>query len=108
MNQEPIAVIGIDDEGSIFIVPGREQFPFIYREGMDVHWNALTAGLCAPPLPRSKLWSAPRWFQQIIAAARKQGCELAITPTTKWVNISDDVRQEILATHIKQPLPHSW
>jgi hypothetical protein len=46
--------------------------------------------------PKPRDWSYARWYQQILAAAREQGCELRPTASTKWVNIDPGVKAELL------------
>ena len=94
MKQDLIAAIAIDEAGRLHVVPSRCTFPLIYREGMEVHWDADRHSLHSPP-PRQ--WSYPRWFQQIRAAARAQGCELHVGTETRWRNVAPGLQVEILA-----------
>jgi hypothetical protein len=95
MNRVPITEVGIDTQGRLYVAQHSQQFPFIYREAMEIQWEVQTQHLCAPAFPRAELWPSIRWFQQIVTAAKAQDCELFITSDTRWVNIPDTVRKEI-------------
>ena len=95
MDQDGVASIAIDSQGRLCIVPVSATFPYIYREAMEVGWDANGKFLYSP-VPRQ--WSYGRWFQQIIASTKEQGCELVLSGTTTWENIPDAVRQEIMAS----------
>lgn len=94
MDRDAIAEIGIDAQGRLYVSPLTKTFPYIYREAMEVYWDATGRYLHAPPPPRAQrgvIW----WFRQILAAAKEQGCELQIEPETKWKNISHELKEEI-------------
>lgn len=91
MRQDTIARIEIDPSGRLHVSPLAERFPYIYREAMEVHWDARQSSLYSPP-PRK--WSYTRWFRQIEAAARRQGCELRLVDGTEWKNVGEEVRSE--------------
>ena len=93
MERDTIAEIAIDDAGQLHVVPSSRAFPHVYREGMDVHWNAERRSLHSPT-PRE--WSYPRWFAQLLAAARAQGCDLQVNPDTRWVNVAPALKAELL------------
>jgi hypothetical protein len=92
MRQDTIAKIEIDADGKLHIVPATSSFPYIYREAMEVHWDAGRRSLYSPK-PRD--WSYCRWLQQIIAAAREQGVSLNLSPTTEWLNIDPAAKAEL-------------
>jgi len=92
MRQDTIARIEIDASGRLHVSPSAEKFPHIYREAMEVHWDAQQSSLYSPP-PRE--WSFPRWFRQIKAAARRQGCELRLVDGTEWKNVGENVRRAL-------------
>jgi len=93
MQRDAIADIEIDATGQLHVVPASSTFPYIYREAMEVHWNPERSSLYSP-VPRE--WSYARWFEQIIAAAREQGCLLHLTASTSWRNIPESVKAEFL------------
>jgi hypothetical protein len=95
MEHDAIAEVGIDDQQRLYVLPGKQSFPYIYREAMEVHWDQERGYLYAPAPPRSELKPEAWWFQQILAAAHAQGCELRLTASTRWHNVSDVVRQQI-------------
>ncbi len=95
MDRDAIAVVGIDEQGRLYVMPLTVTFPYVYREAMEVHWDDDGHYLYAPPPPRSQLAPAVWWFRQIIAAARAQDCELHMAPETRWHNIPYQLMEEI-------------
>jgi hypothetical protein len=93
MERDTIAELEIDTVGKLHVVPPTHAFPYIYREAMEVHWDTVRRSLYSPT-PRA--WSYSRWFQQIITAAREQGCELQLAASTKWLNIDPGLKSELL------------
>jgi len=93
MDRDEIAEIVIDAAGQLHVVPASHAFPYIYREAMEVHWDPERHSLYSPP-PRE--WSYSRWFQQILVAAREQGCELYPNAGTIWRNVAESTRAEFL------------
>ena len=92
MATDDIAEIGIDDEQRLFVRPATATFPHIYREALDVHWDAARRHLHSP-MPRE--WTHLQWFQHIIGAAAIHSHDLRITPATLWTNIPAGLRDEI-------------
>lgn len=92
--QDFISEIGIDGNGRLYVTPSTIQFPFIYREAMQVQWNAKSNRLYSPA-PHQ--WSYLQWFEQIIRAASEQGCQLLITNDTTWKNIPTDLQRQFCA-----------
>ena len=99
MSRDSISEVGIDTLGRLYVSPNTAKFPFIYREGLEVHWEDETRHLFTPAPPRSELWPVSRWFQQITLAAKAQDCELFLSTSTRWVNIPDNIRHEIQSNH---------
>jgi hypothetical protein len=93
MERDTIAELEIDTVGKLHVVPSTHAFPYIYREAMEVHWDTVRRSLYSPT-PRE--WSYSRWFQQILTAAKGQGCELRLASSTKWLNIDPGVKAEFL------------
>ena len=93
MERDTIAEVEIDTTGKLHVVPSTHAFPYIYREAMEVHWDSARHSLYSPT-PRE--WSYSHWFQQILDAAREQGCELQLASSTKWLNIDEGVKSELL------------
>ncbi|MGY1426495.1 hypothetical protein [Lysobacter sp. A289] len=93
MEIDQVATVEIDQEGRLHIVPATQEFPYVYREAMEVSWDPARRTLNSP-VPRE--WSYGRWFRQILAASSAQGVQLAIGPGTQWVNVPDSVRVEVL------------
>jgi hypothetical protein len=94
MKRDRITSIGIDDHKRLWIRPAEHQFPYIYREAMEVDWDAKEKRLVTPHRPE---WSYARWFDQIVLAAREQGTELYIDAATTWQDVDVELRQLILA-----------
>jgi hypothetical protein len=92
MRTDSIEAIGIDEGGSLWVKPAAATFPFIYRESMDVHWDADRLRLYSPK-PRE--WSYVVWFRQIRNAAREQGVELELGQNTSWSGIDPELQQAI-------------
>ena len=86
MNADPIAEVAIDDEGRLCIVPSTNTYPMIYREAVEVHWDATGRFLFAPK-PRE--WSYLDWFKHIVDVAGG----LVLSRDTRWTNVPDDLRK---------------
>ena len=89
MQPDFIESLGISEDGSLWLKPAKAKFPFIYLEAMEVHWDEQRSRLYSPE-PRE--WSYPDWAKQILAAARGQGVELVLGPSTDWTNIDPKLR----------------
>lgn len=94
MEADEIKEVRIDSSNRLFVLPKSKTFPYIYREAMEVSWDCKSRALHSP-VPRK--WSHVMWFQQILDAAREQGCELVLTVNTHWLNVPISVKDEILA-----------
>lgn len=104
MELDTIAALEIDPAGKLHVVPSTHAFRYVYREAMEVHWDVARRSLYSP-MPRE--WSYSRWFGQILAAARAQGCELQLTASTKWLNIDTSVKAELLQVVDHGAMPSS-
>jgi hypothetical protein len=95
MDRDLIARVEIDGEGRLHVVPTNQEFPLIYRAGMEVSWDQNLRSLHSPK-PRD--WSYTRWFGQILAAAAQEyGYELYVTHDTTWVNIDLGTKAQLLS-----------
>lgn len=74
MQKDTIEAVGIDEGGSLWVKPAVATFPLIYREAVEVHWNAERQRLYGP---KPSEWTYVAWFRQIRNAAREQGVELS-------------------------------
>jgi hypothetical protein len=90
MRTDLIEAVGIDESGSLWLKPATATFPYIYREAMEVHWDVERKRLYSPK-PRE--WPYPVWFRQIRDAAREQGVDLQLDPTTAWTGIAPELQQ---------------
>jgi hypothetical protein len=93
MKTDRIAEVGIDQVGSLFLRPNEQSFPFIYRAGKEVGWNAEKQRLFSPK-PRE--WSYVDWFQHIRAVvADEYRVQLNIDSETVWSGVAEALRVEI-------------
>src|SRR4051812_29135295 len=92
MRTDWIEEVGIDQDGGLWVRPATASFPYIYREAMEVRWDAERRRLYSPK-PRE--WSYVAWFTQIICGAHYQGVDLEIGQTTRWSDIAPDLQQAI-------------
>jgi len=93
MKQDTIAFVEVDSAGKLHVTPSTESFPYIYREAMEVNWDAKRRSLHSPK-PRE--WTYIRWFEQILAAAAAQGCDLRLAGSTRWLNVDPAIKTELL------------
>ncbi len=89
-----IIEIGIDDQERLFIRPERQTFEYIYRAAAEVGWDNKAKFLFSPK-PRE--WNYFMWYRHIIVIAKDEyGCRLHWTDKTKWTNISDELKRQII------------
>ena len=93
MKSAAISRVEINARGQLHIVPVGCEFPYIYREAMEVNWATATRSLFSP-VPRE--WSYVDWYRQILSAARKQGVQLTPDAATEWAGIDPDLRAQML------------
>ena len=93
MERVTISQVEIDGDGQLHVVPADRSFAYIYREGMEVQWDAARTSLHSPK-PRE--WSYARWFKQILAAARAQDCQLELSSNTRWLNIDAGLKEQFI------------
>lgn len=93
MTHDEIAEVEIDGIGQLRVKPVHATFPYIYREGMEVHWDP-TCKVLYSPKPRE--WTYLRWFEPILVAAAQQDCQLQLSAGTRWLNVDRTIRNEIL------------
>ena len=94
MSLDVIKEVEIDASGRLLVKPGSERFPYIYREAMEVGWDA-EGNFLFSPKPRE--WSYLHWFAQILEAARTQGCELRVSDETRWSNVAPELAEQMSA-----------
>ena len=92
MRTDTIEAVGIDKGGSLWVKPATAALPHIYREAMEVNWDAERRCLYSPK-PRE--WSYTAWFCQIICAAHYQGVNLELAQTTSWSGTTPELQQAI-------------
>lgn len=94
MTTDKILEIGIDEKERLYIRPENERFTMIYRSAAEVHWDSDGEFLYSPK-PRE--WSYFDWFRQIVDVVQSEyGCKLLLTDQTLWINIPDQLREQIV------------
>jgi hypothetical protein len=88
-----IEQICIEYSGSLSVTPKDAEFPYVYREAMDIQWDSDRKCLFSP-IPRE--WTYLDWFKQIRAAAVSQGVTLVATENTRWSNIKAELMEKFL------------
>ena len=83
---DSIAKVMIDEQERLLIFPTSHSYPMIYREAVEVHWDANGKYLYSPK-PRD--WTHLDWFKHIVATAG----DLRLSSSTKWQNIPEDLRK---------------
>ena len=94
MRTDAILEVGLHPNGVLYITPATARFPHAYREAMEVDWDASRHRLFGGRAHMAK----PRfWFRQILCLAREQGVQLELTAATRWREIDDALKAEMLA-----------
>ena len=94
MKVDNISAVGINEAGQLFVKPEQAQFNMIWRSATEVHWNE-KEGYLFSPKPRE--WSYFDWYTQIVSAVLDEyGCKLILVFHTVWLNIPDDLKQQII------------
>ena len=97
MRKDNIKKIAVDDAERLCITPEKENFEFVYRSALKVHWDEKNLFLYSPK-PRE--WTYFDWYKQILSASIDCGCELYITQDTIWINIPENLKKDILKFRI--------
>jgi len=93
MKEDFITIIEIDSSDRLHIKPEIEKFTMIYRTATEVHWDSKRLTLYSPK-PRD--WSYLDWYLHIIKIAKTEcSINLILTDKTEWINISEDLKNEI-------------
>lgn len=93
MTTDNIIEIGIDNKERIYIKPETKNFEFIWRDASEIGWDDMKEVLYSP---KPKEWTYFDWYRQIILAAKGEyGCQLVLTEKTQWINIPDELKQQI-------------
>ncbi|MEZ5003963.1 MAG: hypothetical protein R2730_13120 [Chitinophagales bacterium] len=94
MTKDKILEVVIDDNNRLIVKPEKERFTFIYRTASEVHWDDNGHYLYSPK-PRE--WTYVNWFRHIMGVIEMEcNCKLFLTKETKWTNISESIKQEII------------
>ncbi|HCV06048.1 MAG: hypothetical protein CL586_09885 [Alteromonadaceae bacterium] len=93
---EDIVEIGIDNKEQLYVKPAKSSFPMIYREAVGVDWDQARKALFGQP---NREWGYSKWFTHICTVVNQAGCQLQLTETTKWVNVSSELRTSIIQSH---------
>jgi len=65
---------------------------------MNVHWDKDFNFLYSPKPPEWSNWTYLDCFKNILAATLEQSTVLNITGNTRWVNVGEELKKQILAT----------
>ncbi len=94
MKTDHILEVFIDKETRLCLRVEKEGFPYIYREAAGVNWNQEGRYLYStPPLD----WTYLDWYRHIYDLAYQYGCKLILSSNTKWTNIPNELKEDILA-----------
>ena len=93
MRKDNILSVEIDELGRLLIKPETERFTQIYRTSSEVHWDQKK---CVLYSPKPREWNYFDWYKHILKIADEQcSCKLYLTSNTEWINIPDDLRDQI-------------
>jgi hypothetical protein len=93
-DKDNIVEIGVDYNLGIYIKPEKATFSLIYRSASGVHWDDRKNILCTT---NQSGWTHLQWYKQIIGVVRDEyNYELLLTDKTIWINISNDLKKEII------------
>ena len=93
MTTDNIIEVGIDNKERIYIKPETNDFEFIWRDASEVSWDDKNKVLYSP---KPKEWTYFDWYRQIILATKGEyGCQLVLTDKTQWINIPDELKEQI-------------
>ncbi len=73
---------------------GDPSYQYIYREAAEVNWDDNLKAFKSPP-PRQ--WSHSDWFHHIVKVAKNCSIDLSLNNETIWVNIPNNVKEQIVA-----------
>lgn len=91
---DSIIKIKINDDGQLHIKPEKNRFTLIWGSATEVHWDENDSYLYSPK-PRE--WTYLDWYKHIITVINSEcSCKLIITEQTKWINIPDSLKTQIL------------
>ncbi len=94
MKFDYITEIGIDEMERLYIKPHKEHFSLVWRIATEVHWD--DKGLFLYSL-KPKEWSYLTWYKHIVGVAETGvNCKLLLTPETKWINIPEELKNQIV------------
>lgn len=94
MQSDNIVEVGIDPKERLYIKPEKKDFPYIYRAAAEVNWDAKEKFLYSPK-PRE--WRYIDWYKHILIVTKEEyGCELFLNGKTKWTNIPETLKEQII------------
>lgn len=93
MDRDTIIKIEIDELGRLHIQPRSKRFTMVYRSATEVHWDIERHTLYSP---KPSECSYLDWYNHIIKVIKEESsCELYLTEETNWVNISENIKDQI-------------
>jgi hypothetical protein len=76
------------------VINWNDFFQFIYRTATGVVWYEKDQCFISP-VPKE--WSHFDWYANIVTSViSEMGVNLIITPETKWLNVPEDLKKEII------------
>ena len=90
MRAETIAAVWIDDGGSLWVKPATATFPYIYREAMEVPWDAERLCLSAPSRASGRTCGGSSRLEMPRAS---KASSWRSGQTTSWAGIDPELRQ---------------
>ena len=93
MRKDSITSIEINSEGQLHVETSKVSFPMIYRSATEIYWDQKKHTLYSP---KPKEWTYSKRFKHIIDVIKKEALyELSLTSETKWINVPNNIIQEI-------------
>lgn len=94
MKRDVIKKVEIDALGRLNISPGDQKYTQIYRTATQVHWDPQNQTLYSP---EPSDWTYVDWYNHIIKVAHEECfCELSLTNETVWINVPENIKNEII------------
>jgi hypothetical protein len=94
MPLNPVSAIGGQDQ--LVVCPSDDptgMFPYVYRSGTGVRWDAQCKSFVSP-VPRE--WSHVNCFSQILTAVKSEiGVRLVLSHSTRWRNVPVETQHAI-------------
>ncbi|MBA6254452.1 MULTISPECIES: hypothetical protein [unclassified Colwellia] len=90
---EKVEILENDQLIVVLASGGKPDYQYIYREAAEVNWDDELKAFKSPA-PRE--WSHSDWFHHIVKVAKNFSINLVLNNDTTWVNISNNIKEQIL------------